>query len=295
MRSFSLVRGFLALTILGLSVTSQYVRAQALAFQNTYNLSSSLAVAASNFNPQGIGYDTSANELLFAQQSSQTLYRTDLTGNILGSKSVAAYNYTVSVAADSSFYYFSDYTSNTNGPDLLRMNKTTNVIQQVGSEIVAYGGYPIDVRNGSLYRAIPSTSYDYSNLNSIRVSNIATPDTTTTTLALNTPGGIADFAVDSANNSLWVMNYSTNASIYRYNLASGTLANTFPLNLNGQTGGMTFANNTLYYYNWKSGSGSTLSTYQFTPSAPATPEPGSIALLAGFAISSGMFLKRRKK
>ena len=29
--------------------------------------------------------------------------------------------------------------------------------------------------------------------------------------------------------------------------------------------------------------------------APATPEPGSIALFAGFAISGGLFLKRRKK
>ena len=29
--------------------------------------------------------------------------------------------------------------------------------------------------------------------------------------------------------------------------------------------------------------------------APATPEPGSIALLAGFGISGGLFLKRRKK
>ena len=58
--------------------------AASLTLENTYNLSAALSANQSNFNPQGLGYDASTNELLFMQQWTNTIYRSDLTGSVGG-------------------------------------------------------------------------------------------------------------------------------------------------------------------------------------------------------------------
>jgi hypothetical protein len=274
--------------------------ADTLTFTGSTTLSNSLSTPSSNFSPQGLGYDASANELLFLQQNSATIYRTDLNGTIVGSRSLGsnggdASTFTVSVAADASNYYFSSYVSNSSGLDLYGIGKASGNYTNISSETAAFGGYPIDVRNGLVYRTNPSTGYNYSDLNLIRVANINTPDTITQTLTLNTPSGIGDFSIDAANKNIFVLNYSNAASIYRYDLTSGALLQTYNLNLNGLTGGLTFANDVLYYYDYKSGTGSTLSKYTFTAAAASTPEPGNVALMVSMVISGAGFLSHRRR
>ncbi len=266
-------------------------------------LDNQLADPRFNFNPQGLGYDTGSNELLFMQQSSNTIYRTDLLGNITGSRTIGSIqyrpdgsttstsNYTTSVAGDGTNYYFTDYTNNSAGYDLYSLGVTSGSASALSSEVAAYGGYPIDVRDGLLYRTETTSNYSWGSLNEIRVSAISSVDSILNTVILDTTFGIGDIAIDSVRNEVWTLDYLSSASLRKFDLNTGGLLESFDLGLDGLTAGLTYANDTLYYYDWNSGAGSTLSAYSM--SSVNVPEPSSIALL-GIGIA-GMSLIRRKK
>lgn len=266
-------------------------------------LDNQLADPSSNFHPQGLGYDTGSNELLFIQQSSNTIYRTDLFGSITGSRTIGSTPYTAfghtattahhttSVAGDGVNYYFTDYTANSNGYDLYSLGVSSGSAGALSSEVAAYGGYPIDVRDGLLYRTETSSAYSWANLNEIRISDLNSVDSILSTVILDTTFGIGDIAIDSARNEVWTLDYLSSAALRKFDLTTGDLLESFDLGLDGLTAGLTYANNTLYYYDWNSGSGSTLSAYSM--SSVKVPEPGSIALLA-IGIAGLSFTRRRK-
>ncbi len=260
--------------------------------ENTFALSNQLADPNSNFHPQGLGYDTSANELLYMQQSTNTIFRTNLSGTIAGSRTLSpGRNYTTSVAGDAANYYVTDYAGNSGGPDLYRVDKTAGASVNMSTDIAAYGGYPIDVRDGNLYRTETSTSYSWANLNQIRISAIATPDSGVTTITLATGAGIGDIAVDSVRNNVWIIDYSAAASLRRFDLATGDELDSFALGLDGLDAGLTYANDKLYYYDWVSGSGSTLSVFSLS-GFTEVPETGTLAI---FCIGlAGMVYARRR-
>lgn len=283
---------------LGVAQTS----ATSLSLQYSVALDNALADPHSNFHPQGLGYDTGSNELLFMQQSTSTIFRTDLLGNITGSRGIGqvtvrpdgqtynAASYTTSVAGDGTNYYFTDYTNNAAGYDLYSIGKASGSATNISSEVAGYGGYPIDVRDGMLYRTQPSTTYNWNNLNEIRVSSVSTPDTVVYAVVLDALAGIGDIAVDSARNSIWTIDYAANANLNRFDLATGLLLETFALGLDGLTAGLTYADDTLYYYDWNNGSGSTLSAYSFA----AVPVPAALPLLAT-ALAGLAFAGRRAR
>jgi len=288
-----------AIAALLIGIASGPASATTLTLDNTYLLDNSLADTRSNFSPQGLGYDTGSGELLFLQQSSKTVYRTDLSGNINGSLALgvtqynpsgnsAVPNFTTSIAGDGTNYYFSDYTNNSGGYDLYSADKTSGSPSAISAEVAAYGGYPIDVRDGLLYRTNNSTTYNWSGLNTIRISSIATPDTILGTVTLAGSVGIGDIAVDSLNNNIWTIDYTSGASVRRFDLTTGVLLDSFSLGLDGLTGGITYADNKLYYYDWNNGSGSTLSAYSVSGIA-AVPLPASLPLLAGVLALLGIF------
>jgi hypothetical protein len=283
--------------------------AGALTLSNTYTLGAALSATSGNYHPQGMGFDEAANELIFAQQGGNSIVRTNLTGTVLGTRTIGtiAYmgsnttgsaNHVVSVAADAGSYYFSDYTANNSGRDLYKLGKTSGAAVAVGSETAAFGGYPIDVRAGQLYRTEATTNYTNNSLHNIRVSSTATPDTITKTLTL-AGAGIADFAVDTSHNSIWVLDYLASASIRRFDLTTGSLLETFGLGLEGLDAGLTYGNGQLFYYDWRSGSGSNLKVFDVSGIASTTPgalpEPGALALLTVALFAMGAAGRRRAR
>lgn len=241
-------------------------------------LDQQLADPASNFHPQGLGYDSSSQELLFMQQSAGSLFRTDLSGTITGTQATG-HHHTTSVASDQNYYYFSDYTGNSRDTDLYAIDKASGGVTALSSEVTAYGGYPIDVRAGNLYRTENTINYDWGSLSHIRVSALTSVDTIVDTIALATSNGIGDIAVDHINNSVWIIDYAATAQLREFDLTTGNELASFALGLDGLTAGLTYANNKLYYYDWNSGSASTLSAYSITRTQPQTiPEPVPIIL-----------------
>ena len=98
--------------------------------------------------------------MLYGQQSTDTIFRTNLSGTITGSRALSPNRkHTTSVTGDGANYYVSDYTSNTSSPDLYRVDKTTGAAVNMSTDVAAFGGYPIDVRDGNLYRTETSTTY----------------------------------------------------------------------------------------------------------------------------------------
>lgn len=302
-----MLKGFLgALAVL--AALPQAASAGALTLNNTYTLGATLSASSSNYHPQGMGFDEAANELIFAQQGGNSIVRTNLAGTVLGTRTIGTIPYTasftagtanhvVSVAADAGNYYFSDYTANGNGRDLYKLGKTTGAATVVGNETAAYGGTPIDVRAGQLYRTEATTGYSNSTLHNIRVSSLAAPDTITKTLTL-TGAGIADFAVDTSHNSIWVLDYLASASIRRFDLGTGALLETFGLGLEGLDAGLTYGNGQLFYYDWRSGGGSSLKVFDISGIASTTstalPEPGVLALLSTALFAMAAAGRRRK-
>ncbi|MEW9796738.1 PEP-CTERM sorting domain-containing protein [Alteromonas sp. CYL-A6] len=274
---------------LGLVLLTANASATLLTLENTFSLGSQLSISPINFNPTGLGYDSSTGELLYAQVHRGTdLYRSDLTGSNVSSMFVGTVPhpsfgscsgyYNTAVAADANNYYFSNYCNNSGGYDVFSLSKTTGTVTQISSEIAASGGTPLDVRGGNLYRTEASTGYDYSNLDQIRVSSLSSPDTFTSTVTLAGSQGIADFAIDLSSNSVWTLDYLSSASIRRFDLSTGAMLDVFNLGLDGLTAGLTFANNKLYHYDHITGS-SQLRVYNVAQTSSSVPESSAFLLM----------------
>jgi hypothetical protein len=272
-------------------VHAEKLIARYLTQDSIITLSNTLSDPHSNFHPQGLGYDPVANELLFIQQSDRSIRRTDMAGNLVGSVSVNLHH-TTSVASDGTNYYVSDYTSNSGGLDLHRVTSSGSVTN-ISSERASYGGYPIDVRGGIIYRTNHSNSYNWSNLSQVRVASLSSPDSITSTINLNGTNGIGDIAVDDVSGNIWIIDYSNNASLRRFDM-SGNQLDSFALGLDGLDAGITYANGKLYYYDWKSGSGSTLTTFTINgvASSTAIPEPSTWLLMV---LSAALVVRRTRK
>lgn len=296
-----------AIATLGLGLSVSALASPQLLYTNT--LDPLLADPRSNFHPQGLGYDTSADELLFAQQSVSGIVRTDLQGNVLGTHDITSMtfrpegnttnraNHVTSVAGDAGRYYISDYTNNAGGYDFYGVDKSTGVATTLSSERAAYGGYPIDVRNGMVYRTEPSTTYNWANLDTIRISALADVDTILGTVTLAGAYGIGDIAVDADRNQVWTIDYSASALLRQFDLGSGVQLGAWNLGMDGLNAGITYAAGVLYYYDWMSGSGSTLSAYRVdsgTGGDIGAPGPATLGL-AGLGLLALRRVRRSQR
>jgi hypothetical protein len=247
--------------------------AESLVLAATHTLDPQLASADSNWHPQGLGFDEYTGELLFIQQASDRVYVCDLIGTVLNVRVIGPITYnpggatatvcrhTTSVAADATNYYVSDYTNNSTGYDMQTFPKAAGAATPFSNEVAAYGGYPIDIRGTTLYKCNVSTTYSWNNLNQLRTVDLASPDVVLTQDTLSGTAGIGDIAIDLDGMFVWVLEYLPSASIHTFDLATAALVDTFPLGLDGETAGLTYHDNVLYYYDWDDVAGSELQVY----------------------------------
>jgi hypothetical protein len=265
------------LSALALVFSASYAaHADVLTLEYQKTLPASLSSAPANFSPQGLGYDSDANELLFMQRGTKAIHRTDLNGALLGSSAMTKSHIT-SVSGYGGKYYFSDYGGNTSGYDLYSANKDGSDTTTVSSGVYAYGGMPIDVRDGMMYRTNDSTSYSWANLNQILVSSLSGVDQGVQAITLSTANGIGDIAVDTANNQVWTVDYSANALLRQYDLSTGSEIANYDLSLDGLTAGLTYADDTLYYYDWVNGA-SKLSAFSVTGASRFSTSSAGVGL-----------------
>ncbi len=235
--------------------------AQTLTPSATYSLPSQLENASCNFCPQGLGIDEASQRLLYAQYNSGTVWSTDLSGANLQSFATGIKTNFTSVAAWDGDVYYTDYSSNSSGPDMWRIDLPGGTQSQYSTFTTAYGGFPIDIRNGELYRTnLWSSSYTWANLNQMSITNVATPNGGTRTFSLSGTNGVGDFAVDLDSNSIWVLEYSASARIHQYDINSTARLATYTAVGDGLTAGLTYYNGNLYYYD-HSTSNSTLTVF----------------------------------
>jgi hypothetical protein len=232
------------------------------------NLAASFSAVSGNFHPQGLGLASDGVSFSVVQQSTKQIRTMNpTTGALVTTINLSnTLNHTTGIAYSPTLsqYFVADYTSNTSGPDLWRFT-TAGTATQASTEVLSFGGYPLAVGNGILYRGNTSTGYDWSTTNKIRVSAVGTPDTITATLQPNI-GGIEDMAWDGS--ALWVLGYTTDSStatainLYRINPTTGAVLASYLNVANSGAGrraaGVEFLNSKLYIYNWSSGGTSTL-------------------------------------
>ncbi|MCK6591161.1 MAG: hypothetical protein L6Q76_26715, partial [Polyangiaceae bacterium] len=219
-------------------------------------------------------YDEAAGNLVIVLQGAPQLRIVSLAGVLLNTVMVSptgpnVFDYLTSVAADANFYYFADYTCNNGCPDLFRVGKGGGVPTQISNEILAYGGYPLAIGGGKMFRGeIINNEYNYTNLNQIRVSDLATPDTVTQTHTIPIARGIGDLTWDGS--TLWALGYShdsspnRNVDLLKIDPATGAVLETH-LNVYNpgapyNPSGLAYAQGHLYVLNYSetSGVGSTL-------------------------------------
>jgi carbonic anhydrase/acetyltransferase-like protein (isoleucine patch superfamily) len=247
--------------IVVLSIAASTANAQTLEASATYTLSGTLSSGASNFHPQGLGIDEGTGRLIYIQQSHSTVYSSALDGSDVQPLSTSVLGHGTSVAVWEGSMYFSNYSGNTSGQDMHKVVLPNGGRTNYGNYVAAYGGFPIDIRGGELYRTNLSGSYSWANLNQIVVTDVASPNGGARTFTLNGTSGVGDIAVDLDSNSIWVLEYTSSARIHRYDITSTALVETYTAVGDGVDAGLTYYNGNLYYYDWQSGSGSTLTVF----------------------------------
>ena len=222
-----------------------------------------------NFHPQGMTYDASDGNFVLALQGPAQLRVVTLAGSLAKTVSLSqsgsnSFNYLTSVAADANYYYVSDYTCNNGCPDFFRVGKNGGSPSNISSDVQAYGGYPVAIGGSTLYRgSIINNTYDWTNLNQIRISDINTPDSITKTISVAIARGIGDLAWDGT--ALWVLGYSHDPSpnrqvdLYKIDPSNGATLASYPNVYNPGSpynpSGLAYANNALYVLNYSESNG----------------------------------------
>ena len=247
----------------------------------TISLDANLFTAKhSNFHPQSIDFDPANNQIVFALQGTNTARWVDLNGVAQGFAATPAVgqnsmNYTTGIAIDGTYLFISDYTCNAsvNCTDLARYTRNgqfgiANGIT-ASTEYLAYGGYPLALGGGNLFRGNFSNSYDWTSINQIRVTTVGAPDVLLRTLNANyIARGIGDMAWDGS--AIWVVGYSSdsvpnrNVDLWRVDPNNGnnleSYANVFTLKAPLRPAGIAYGNNSLYIFGYSEtvGTASTL-------------------------------------
>ena len=187
----------------------------------------------SNFHPNSACFDEASGNVALMIQSRREIVLVDpATGMREGQVPLGNYSHSVGVACDGDDFYFTDYTANANGPDLFRIGRPGGAAVQISQATAAYGGYPLTVHEGTMWRTNDSRRYDWTELTTLRVSAAADPDNVAASFNVAIPGGIGDLCHDGSN--LWVLGNVRQemplpgASLYRVDPATGEVLDAYP-------------------------------------------------------------------
>jgi hypothetical protein len=227
-----------------------------------------------NFHPQSLAYDPTTGFLVYAPQGPTELRFTNQSGVLQATTQLTQVGnnsmyYTTGIAIDSTYLFISDYTCNNGCTDLVRYTRSGNFGITNGInptfEVQAYGGYPLEIGGGNLFRGNFSNDYTWTSINQIRVSPITSADNIIRTINTNVPRGIGDLAWDGS--ALWAMSYSEyetgnpirTVDLYRIDpntgatLESYTSVYTDPSPL--RPAGVAYGNNSLWIFDYSETAG----------------------------------------
>jgi hypothetical protein len=195
-----------------------------------HRLSTQFSGGHSNFHPQGMCYDNTRNQLVFAHQGSRrALTKAAVTGTPIreAGRVSTSLHHTTSVACDSNQYYLADYTGNSSYQDMYTLSLTGSR-QNFWTARAAYGGFPIAVYGNDMFRTALSTTYNWNNLTQIYRTNKANPSSVRNNFAA--PGPVGDMCHDGTR--LWALRYvhgtaSNQISLWGFNPSNGTRSQTY--------------------------------------------------------------------
>ena len=188
-------------------------------FVSAIDLDAAWSGVHQNFHPQGICYDAVSGHLAFAIQSRRRIDFVETTTGALegGVQLPGQFSHVTGVACDADLFYFTDYSGNRGGPDLFSVTRQ-GATEQISRAVAAYGGFPLTVSGDRMWRTNDSDAYDWSDLDTLRLTNKATPDVLVDSFAVAVPGGVGDLCHDGE--SVWALAYSherggvADASVY---------------------------------------------------------------------------------
>jgi NDP-sugar pyrophosphorylase family protein len=246
-------------TLLAASAT-----AQTLSQIDQYTLPLALSQGNSSFYLQSLGIDESTEQFVFSQYSAHRFATLPIAGGPVA-YITADKNHLTGGAVHGGYLYFVSFTSNASGQDMHRTLVSGGSSTTYGTDVAAYGGFPIDIRDGVLYRTELSNSYNWTNLDQLWVSNVGTPNSFLRQVTVPSPNGIGDMAVDLDSNSLWVLEWADSAKIRQHDLDTGALIQEFQTVGDGKTAGITYYNGQLFYYDYVSTSSSSMTVFSIGP------------------------------
>jgi len=164
--------------------------------------------SSSNFHPQGMCYDATADELVLVYQSENQMTRVSPSNGATLGKISHNQGHATSCASYAGGWIVASYGGNTGGQDMFKIDRNSKSVSNYGSYGQAYGGYPLTTMGDSqLVRGERSTSYSWSSITQIRLSPLTSPDSVSATYETGVSGGIGDLCYDGSN--LYAVNYDT--------------------------------------------------------------------------------------
>jgi hypothetical protein len=160
----------------------------------------------SNFHPQSMTWDPATGGLAIMQQQRSNIDLVSLEG-VRTATIVVGLSHTTGIAADPSDeenFYITDYTGNRGGPDLFRITRAGQRTQ-ISNDNAAYGGFPLAVFDGQMWRAENSNGYDWSALRTVTVRAIDAPDVILDTFQHGVNRGPDDYCHDG--DTLWMLGW----------------------------------------------------------------------------------------
>eukprot|EP01124_Arcella_intermedia_P019259 TRINITY_DN2651_c0_g1_i2.p1 TRINITY_DN2651_c0_g1~~TRINITY_DN2651_c0_g1_i2.p1 ORF type:complete len:508 (+),score=132.08 TRINITY_DN2651_c0_g1_i2:28-1524(+) len=161
------------------------------------------AIIPQNFHPQDVFAVCGKNEFAFAfHSSSEIKIFKESEGTLTLKKSIPGEHHSVSLSYWDDSFYLVDYSTNSASIHQIKNQNKEKSIFQRGA--LGYGGCPICINQQYLWRTTPSSSYTWSNLNTIQKFKLSDPSTKL--IEFIAPCGVGSICIGKSED-LWILEY----------------------------------------------------------------------------------------